>query len=540
MKRYLFYTFACTAVACLYGCASLQVERVDNAGVNAPMKGKFTYFLPRSAINIALSVTVSQCGKLVADPTADEYKKAPPDPSAVKFKTTATLSSAIEADPNFEYAIDVDAARTWTKEINFTVNTNANKTFSSFNGQINDQAGPTILAAATSAIQILGAVSVPVVPGLNLADEAVNAETYLQIPTPTLSPIIIVPAKLDGETLCSHAVRDTLPKVARDQVEIQALTDEIKAYRKKLSTGAAAPGKLDPTLTWAAAVTALQADVATLSAKLTVSINYKFVPRSDDPFTLATDGYSYIELFRTPINALVMKLLSDDGTAWYKNLANANDASWLGVHMPAVFSLAIDRRTYFNEIAYKQAGKQVNYDTPDGLLIRDPAVGFVQNCTVTAQPGVPAGQEKSDGASFMPILKFCDQPQLNLTETTANGDGSTRLAVTAPQLGRVLVLDESSALFENDSLGVNLNADASIQSVSTHDISSAATGFSSLGTAASDASSAIASRNTAVSSQNTALSTQVQLPDTINKARADCYTQATAVTAAGGKPVDCK
>jgi hypothetical protein len=164
--------------ALLASCANLTVQKLsDNEELpNAPVQGKLTYFLPRTSISVALTVQITECGSLSTDPIpdADATSEEQPQPRRIKLKISMVATPALEADPNYQYAVDYDAAESWLKEINFTVNTTPNKVLQSFNGTINDQSGPILLGALTAAVQIAGAVSIPGVGGLHQADQTVK------------------------------------------------------------------------------------------------------------------------------------------------------------------------------------------------------------------------------------------------------------------------------------------------------------------------------------------------------------------------------
>ncbi len=66
-----------------------------------------------------------------------------------------------EADYTQQYYIPLDNLRTWTKPTNLVLNLNSNTTLQSISGTINDQSGPIVAAAVVTAVEIGGAVLVP-------------------------------------------------------------------------------------------------------------------------------------------------------------------------------------------------------------------------------------------------------------------------------------------------------------------------------------------------------------------------------------------
>ncbi len=183
-----------------------------------------------------------------------------------------------------------------------------------------------------------------------------------------------------------------------------------------------------------------------------------------------------------------------------------------------------------------------------GLLLRDPAVGFVQACTPTELPEdhPRLKDDTTHGWIYTPEpgatqAAPCPLPSIEYTDISPNTDESTRVALSLPQFGRVHIYSARSELFENNNLVVTLAADGSLQTISSHDLSTAApTGLTGLSAAATAAASAQTAHNTAVGAASTATVNNLQMPDTVNKALADCWTQRAAVIAAGGTPVDCQ
>ncbi len=519
---------AAVAACLVTSCADLHVQRLSDANDQGlpPLKGNFTYYLPQTALNLTLSVTATQCGLISSDPEPAK----PLTKDGIAFKVTATASAVSQPDRAYGYRIDYAKAESWMKEINFTLNTNANRTLQSFNGQINDQTGPIIVAAITTAIQIAGAVVIPKPPALG---PAISEEKGKPPPAPTV----------DASTYCSKAVLDALKKVRDQTKEVNSLKARIARYNQSLS-GNQMPGRIDPTTAWSAAVTAVQSDITATTKKLTVSITRQWIPAyGTDNFALSPNAAVDVAHLQLPIDKLVPKLLSDDaGKPWYANekYNDPLDGAWVKAHGPFIFVLAVDKATFFDKAAYDSANKDPieNRDDPGGLLIRDPALGIVQRCKIPDNALTKLTQS-DEGWLFAAgdVARLCAPPSLITTDASADSDDSTRISVTLPQLGRPLIFGIHSALFENNSLGVTLASDGTIQSVSNHDVSTAAAGLNSLSTAASAAAQAETARNNGITAANTATLNRIQLPDTIKKALADCLQQSAAIVKAGGTPV---
>src|SRR5665213_117548 len=580
---------ACLALAFLASGADLTVEKLAASGNvyppegekeiavgNAPFTGDLTYFLPRTAINISLSVVAHECGSLSADPVPDANASADEKPANDKlsFKVNATAAPTLEADPNYRYAIDYHDAESWMKEINFTLNTTPNKVFQSFNGTINDQSGPIVLGALAAAVQIAGAVAIPATGAIKATEVAANVRDITTYSTKFVirgsvkkRVRIAVHHKpkppLDAKIYCTQAVQAALSAIMVDQQQIKILKDRITAYRKMIS--GATPGKSDPTTIWSNAIVALQSEVADkISAKLTRSIMVKWIP-SGAQMEKYSDGDStiYVGWTQVPISAMVTKFLSSgatgndpdrDGMSWYTNSAHANPSDtkhfkvWYQAHTPYSIVIALDGPTYFDKNRYDtKIGKgsdPLEQYSPKGLVVRDPAIGFLQNCTVskdTPPETLPPVTPGPDGLwGYGPdIGRPCQAPSFVFKDTSAGSDDSSRVALSMPQFGRALVFDAHSAMFENASLAITLNADGTISSVGTHDTSTAAAGLATLATTAQAAATAQAAHNTAVSAENTSIMNQMQIPDNTNKYYADCLTQAAAIVKAEGTAAPC-
>lgn len=614
----------CLAALLVVGCADLEVQKLDRTD-NAPLKGALTYFLPRTAVNIAMTVSVTRCGTLSADPPPDPGAPAPPAKDEVDFKIAATATPFIEADPDAEYAIDYDKAESWLKEINFTVNRTPGRVLQSFNGTINDQSGPIAVATLTAIVQTGGAVAMP-------------GASQLHGPAALMLDRSVPTKQVSSEIYCSETVIASLEKTRDYQVTISQLKNQISKYQRS-SANQIGQNKLDPTAAWTQEITSLQAKVSAETAKtLSRSISFKWIPREtggstgeiafakalDKPDAL--DGQDlYVGALQLPVSTLVRSFLSSPtdagmlskdaagvivrlgcndvkrsaklsvanhhacgvarrqvmrgaivtdpiekslydayGTDWYDNASNQQDAPdaghqpWYKAHAPFVLVAVSDGNTVFLDSQFRPAAddaamkmKDNPLDKPPGLVIRDPAVGFLQKCTLSKDSAKwPELQRDAGGDWFYAPRTVvatkqasglaCPTPSFVKTDGSTDSDDSSRVAATFPQFGRVLALDAHSGVFENATLNLTLNTDGTLQSIGTHDLSTAATGLSGVATAAQAAASAETARNNAVTAANGATTAQIQLQDTKNKALADCLAQAKLITAAGGTPAPCQ
>ncbi|MBL6612419.1 MAG: hypothetical protein ISS15_21195 [Alphaproteobacteria bacterium] len=524
---------ALSALALLAGCtADLKVRKISEdefsvpgsttpSHTYGPISGAFTYFLPQTSINVAVAVSLMQCdGRSAAPPTNKHL-----DPFDIKVKVVATPVPVSEPDPKHEYAIDYEKARTWLKETNFTVNTAPNRTFQGFNGSINDQSGPIAVAALQATVQIVGAALLPGVPRVGLRPQALVAD--------------------NSPEHCNGDAQKALEAVQKSQETLAALRQKLADYRANTLTGDYTPGKDDPTAVWANAIAAVQSDIAdTIAKKLTRTTVIKWTPEPDQ-LKLQDDFYVVWKQF--PISSLVQKFLSDAGRTWY---GKPNDPTcdkdcqsvWRAVHMPAALLIAVDPRTFFDSTQYNQRNPDsltpdpMGHTVEEGLVLRDPATGFVQVCTVdSAIEPVRGPNDWTVPEDKVP----CPIPNANAADTSPNSDDSSRMALNLPQLGRPRIYTAHSGVFENNTLGITLAADGTLQTASTRDQSTAAAGLAGLTSAASAAASAETARNTAASAANTGVINQIQFPATVNKALADCHTQAVSAIAGGLTPLPC-
>jgi hypothetical protein len=516
---------AFAAAALLAGCADIEVEPLRTDGAAAPLAGKFTYFLPRTALDITVGVTVTQCGSLS---TLDDT--GAPD-GGVRVKTSITAVPVLEADPAAGYVIDYDAARSWMKEINFTVGTTSGKVFQSFNGTINDQSGPIALAALTAAVQIAGAAAIP---GVGSVAAASHFSVSGRFPLATAIPLA---PPHDDKDYCTTDVQKALATVIADQATVKRLKKKIEDTLEKSSGSKQDDSDVSR---WSQAVVALQSEIADKTAKaLQKSVQKKWTPSPSD-FSQNKTDLPWYATYQVPINTLLAPMLSDSGKAWYADVTNNGPddkgAAFYKAHVPATIIVALDPHFYFDETA-SGTDKFLKAPKIKGLLVRDPAIGFMQKCT--AGDDRPKLKLKDGAWIFEDDAVHCKLPSFDTIDASPDGDDASRTALSVPQAGRVLVYDMHSGVFENATLTVTLNTDGTIQSVGTHDLSTAAAGFGTLAAAASAAASGEAAHNTAVGAVNTATLNQIQLPDNVNKALADCGTQAATAIKNGNTPVPC-
>jgi hypothetical protein len=470
--------FACF----LFGCTDLEVFRLptDDTG---PIQGGMSYYLPRSAITLTGTVTLSKC-----DPA-----RAPGDPKFIEVSASVTPVISTEADPDYHYFISYEKARSWMKEINYSVNNNANGTLQSFNTTINDQAGPIIVAAIGAAAQIGGAVGLGLVPRPGFAPQLTAEE-------------IKVPKGIADN--CSQYLSDDAYKALQTIIEQKKL--------KKTYTDAPAVGAAEAAAQAQAAQEA-QSKIDAANKTLTRSFSFKWLPSLRDSY----ETYDELQVLDKKIDFTPM-------TAKWFNLAMY--PKFKPPASPPIHIMLEVQKSTMGKPGINDAADPSHYAESDGLIIRDPASATLRIC------------KEADKAC---TSRAAIQVSNRLVDTT--DDSTPRMALKLPQFGRVMVLTSKSGLFENSVLNATLNADGTIATIGFHYSNTLATGLSGLGTAASTASSAIAAQNTAIAARNTATAAMttattanLQAPDTYNKALADCLTQRAAIIKAGGTPVACQ
>jgi hypothetical protein len=492
-------------LACfLFGCTDLEVFRLA-AEDTAPIEGGMSYYLPRSAITLTGTVTLTAC-----DP-----KAANTDSKFIEVSASIAPVVSTEPDPDYHYYISYEKARSWMKEINFSVNSNPNGTLQSFNTTINDQAGPIIVAAIGAAVQVGGAVTLGLVP------------------KPSIAPGLLAIEDTGG---AKHAPpTDYCKAYLSDSVyaALQTITEQNALKKTITSAPSVAPADI-AAQTQAAQEAQSKIDAAIKKATLTRSFSFKWIPGRHDLH--GTVGNFEVIDRKIDVTPLITQWFNDSGKNWLKAkppLAAAKDPEKIdprqSMTSPFHATLSILKGTMGGP-GIAGAEDPSRLDASDGLIIRDPSIATLRICREVDKGCMATAAVQADNA---------------LVETTE--DKTPRLALRLPQFGRVMVLTSKSGLFENSVLNATLNSDGTISTIGFHYSNSLAAGLNSLGTAAGSASSAITAQNAAIAARNTAsaavttaTTAEIQAPDTYNKALADCLTQRAAIIKAGGTPAACQ
>jgi hypothetical protein len=470
----------------LGGCAAdLAVYPLAPQADNPPLDGDISYYLPRTAITLSGTTTIKKCD---AKWDNDNHKYI----ADIEVTTTLTPLQSTEPDPDAHFYVSYKQARSWMKEINYSINNTPGGMLQTFNGTINDQVGSDVVAAIGTVVQIGGAVATAGVgaPGILKAGGAPTPPADIPIPVYCLPDVISGLKDIETQTVILKKAQSEQPK---DAAAVAAQTQAIQHAQSAI-------------------------DGDTKKGKLARSFSFKWVPKLGDQ---TAEQFPY-KFFAKEVTATTVMApwFSAEGHAWLESSASSRVAA------PFLVTLAVDERSMGNPqppiTDYKKS--------LGGLVIRDPAKAILRVCR----------RPDSDC-----VAKAAAIPENDVSDTT--NDIGARLAVVLPQFGRIMLLPEHSGLYENANLTVTLNADGSISTIGYHSASTAATGVTGVGTAASGVTSAVAARNTAIGAVNTAAAAEttaninkIQGPDTYNKALADCLTQQAAIVKAGGTPGSCK
>lgn len=482
-----FQRLAVLVLALTAGCASLPVKKITDQEREAPQVNQLIYYLPRTVIVTTVTLTLNKCGDTLtySDDKSEHYYNLDVDES---ISSTATT----EADTDYQYAISLDDARTWLKEINFTLATNPNGTIQSFNGQINDQSGPLAVAAATTVAKIVGAAILPGVPHTSeLAFERRAIDQGL-VQHPKKKPH----KQKSVSVLCTPEVVNAIKEIKSAQVKLASIT-------KKKVDGDYSQDQKDSDL--AAVQDALSAAKRKVTLQHTAVIHWTPTRTGKDSIV---GSYNLIHLLKG--------WLSSDGLALL-DCCHA-DKEWKEafskISVPVNVELDINHSTMGWSVP--PSDSKFNENDPGGIVLRQPALGTLRVCRGECT-------HAKDGS---------------LLETSNDLVPAQQIAVA--QFGQLRVYPEKSSVFENATLVLTVNADGSLIGVADHIVNSAAIGATGLGTAADAVSAGIAARNTAMSSVNSANAAKAVNADTLNKAHADCLAQKAAIEAANETALACQ
>ena len=477
------------------GCAQLEVHRIPKDQAKDPLVGKVPYYLPRTAVDVTGSLTLNKC-EWVKNPS--EEPGAPSWVFNLEFEKALVAAPVTEPDEDHRYYIDYESSRGLLKEIKFQVDTYPNRTLQNYSGEVNDQAGPLLVAAASAIINISGASRVGRVYQIS-RNQIFGLDAQGDIAA----------KKPDNALLCGEAALAALGEVAKREAEIKSLgAKRSDALTKPTFSEAHLAGILAQ---YDQGIARYRAEIAKLKAgpPLARTFASRWTPSLSDKAVTQPAGRVALQ-FRVDTTPLVRDWLSATGKGWVDG-ADPPDVTlkaWQGAKSPVILEALLDGHSVV-------AKPEPAGDAPGGIVVREPAYGVLRICEAD-----------------------CTVATATLTETTR--ERSARVPLAVGQLGQLLVLPQKSALFENAHLAIKLNADGTIASIGHRSVSAAAQGLAGASAAAKDYATAVAAGNTAATAINAARAAEAQYPNVVNQALSACLTAATAIRNAGGTPAPCQ
>jgi hypothetical protein len=568
----------------LPACVNLEVDRGDRASQfdTPPSVDLPSYYLSKTSIVIVGTFTLNDCDGIVAGAALPKGKHLDIDTPPIDLTESFSVAVVNAADRNYEYRIPLDKTRSWAKQLNLTIARNADKTLISVNGTLADQAGPTLLAAAQTAIAIGGAIALPpaapMIAGVtttaikveNKEAEAKAARNFAKGPPKKIYKTVILHKKVlkEGPTpafvsrnFCSAEVKSALSAIGAQQQKIAELAAAAAAKKKKAGASDA-PAAQDPGIVKA------QASIARIRAEnnLTRVVKLVWTPSRPELVIASHDGKGALiggdlvivrKLYDLFGLVVASHWFSSSGVASAQveaacvdgdRAACATFGGSFGKPSKAVerlvapfdVELAIKSWTLGRDHGEDPLDARVTKTTApasyDGIVYRDPALATLRVCQGHC------GGELTTAISPGSILPIAMPPGMTpasdfdnaLVETT--GDLAS-LAVPIAQYGKLGEVSMRSKLFETSIATLMQNPDGSIASIGTQSSNAAAAGFTAATAAANAQTSALAAKNTATTAVNGALGAKAQYVDTVNKSIADCFAQQATITAQGGQPV---
>jgi hypothetical protein len=485
----------------LWSCADLDVKPLTQGTKLSP--GDITYPLPRTAINVTGTLTLTSC--TVATGVTGSYPK-------LAISITATATPSVEPDPDNQYYLPYAQTQNWFKAVAYSVTYSSAGTLAGFNSTITDEAGPDVAAAAVLAAQVAAITATagagtPAALGLSaLASERLNVR-------PGFFPLEHPGRAAAAPDFCDP-VKASLSKAASQQ---KIINDGSETSATKIQQAQNALAKIQK------------------SGSLVRSFSYKWIPArtelADKP-----DQFGYrILSHNIDIRPIVAEWLSPSGRQWL-NTQSLDKITDLQENQAAPILLRLS-------VAPVSIGAPLPDSSDDGPSRKKPS-GLVLLLPATATFKVCRGVGP-DCLSNRPVIAGMTdltnvplQATNRLTELT--DDVQPGVIVQVAQLGRTIIMPEHNGLFVTSTISATMNADGTIASIGYNTSNTAATGITTAATAAGDVLGGISARNTAIGAVNTATTNQIQAADTYNKAKADCITQQATIIAAGLTAVPCQ
>lgn len=151
---------------CLAGCVEVTSYKLGDNDTFENVSSAIPYTLPRTSFTVSNTYTLN----CINDSTTWRIQITP----------VSTLTPVSVPDPGERYYVKSDDLKSWFKDSQITITSNANQTLASVNGTVNDLVGPSIATAVGIGISVAEAGAIAAVPmarfGTFLSQQAQQAK----------------------------------------------------------------------------------------------------------------------------------------------------------------------------------------------------------------------------------------------------------------------------------------------------------------------------------------------------------------------------
>lgn len=537
------------------GCSDLMSHHYD-ADHDDPPPGSFPYALVRTKIVITYTLQLSKCG--IDDTTLvdEDTKKLP----SLGVKVSAATAQIFEADPTQKYYISTKPLTGTFKNTSIKLTTGPDQSLQGLNAEYSDQSLQVAGAGLQAAASIAGSVATAGVPVPALAAVAAPAiapaiaERHIARPAAKKA----APAQPAAPTVISACTPDANKSLGNYTSDLNKLQSDVKSA--KVANPASDAVVAYETTT-----------VGNEQSAITATISRTIIPQTVDLISMRGKDKNI------PMHVYQMNLTKYIRALWVDSKYNGQSIgiSFNGRNVTqdsgdeSKSDGQIDLYVYPSTVAtHSQSAKASTESTPlsaddskntatattqlpasgtdtgdygkiDGVVIRQPAAGYVRVC---------------EGS--------CDEPDSQgIVVTPPKGpifDIAPKTAVTIPQFGKTYRVTLHAHIGDDVNIGFSLGPDGSATSLTLVNNSTAAQGLTAVNNAATAYTAAITAQNGAVTAANSAVTAQAglettnanlatsaanlaatnaQLNDTKLKAQADCLQQQKTILTLGATPI---